>query len=67
VEEAVRLADEGRLDDATFCLNAQYDHLRALSLTAQDPELGKVMEELKQRAERLSAAGYDQASRKELV
>lgn len=67
MEEAVRLADQGRLDDALFCLSAQFDHLATSPGVADDPELQRVREEMRSQAERLKASGYDSASRKQMV
>ncbi len=66
MEEAVRYADEGRLDEAVSCLNSQFDHLQSSPLAA-DSELGQVRERMKDQLELLRTRGYDKANRKQMV
>jgi Ca-activated chloride channel family protein len=66
MEEAIRLADQGRVDDALFCLNERCEHLNNLPYTA-GLELDRVREEMKAQVERLRANGFDKASRKQMV
>lgn len=67
MEEAVRLADQGQVEEALFCLNAQREHLGNLPCAVADPELERVREEMTAQVERLQATGYDKASRKQMV
>jgi Ca-activated chloride channel family protein len=68
LEEAVHLADQGRVDDALLCLNAQREHLNDLPPgMAPDPELERVRAEMQSQVERLADSGYDKASRKQMV
>lgn len=66
MEEAVRYADEGRLDEAVFCLNSQFNHLQNHPFAA-DSELSQVREEIRDQIELLRAQGYDKANRKQMV
>lgn len=67
MEEAVSYADQGRVDDALFCLKAQCDHLEQLPHAVADPEVERAYRDLKEQVERLQASGYNRVNRKQMV